>query len=177
MVTKRKPCDPATKKANHSINADDPPHPVRCGADILAAISGSGHMARLLATRLSHRHWPLHDVPHLGALSVWALAGFAVVAYCFNWPALQRTTVAALHPVATAKASANSGTAGGIHTGSILFVPPRGELCGQWIFDNRTGAMWDNGLVSCRPASASSEPDSVTLATRMMAIGKAFKGD
>jgi hypothetical protein len=124
-----------------------------------------------MATRLSRRH--LHDVPHLGALSVWALAGFAIVAYCFDWPA---RTVAALHPAAAAKTSANSGPAD-MYTGSILFVPARGELCGQWIFDNRTGAMWDNGLVSCRPASAPSEPDYITPTTRMMAIGKAFKGD
>jgi hypothetical protein len=130
-----------------------------------------------MATRLSHRHWLSHDIPHLSVLSVWALAGFAIVAFCFDWPALQRRTAAAFHPTATAKASANSGSAGDIHTGSILFVPPRGELCGQWIFDNRTGAMWDNGLVSCRPAGAPGEPDSVARATRLMAISKAFKGD
>jgi hypothetical protein len=130
-----------------------------------------------MATRLSHRHWLWHDVPHLGTLSVWVLAGFAIVAYCFDWPALQRRTAAALYPAVAAKASATTGNSANMHTGSILFVPARGELCGQWSFDNRTGAMWDNGLVSCRLDSALSQPDSVVPATRMMAISKAFKGD
>jgi hypothetical protein len=129
-----------------------------------------------MATRLSNRRWLLRDVPHLGALSVWALAGFAILAYCFDPPALHRIVSAALRSVSAAKPSAEPGNAQSIYTGSILFVPPRGELCGQWKFDNRNGAMSDNGQVSCRPASGT-KPDEATSAARMIAIGRAFKGD
>jgi hypothetical protein len=129
-----------------------------------------------MATRISHRRWLLRDVPHLGALSVWALAGFAILTYCFDPPAFHRIASAALRSVLAAKPSADPGNAQSIYTGSILFVPPRGELCGQWKFDNRNGALWDNGQVSCRPAGAN-KPEEVTSAARMIAIGKAFKGD
>jgi hypothetical protein len=122
----------------------------------------------------------LRDVPRLGALSVWALAGFAILAYCFDRPPLQHIfqhiMSAALRPATMAKPSADPGNAQGIYTGSILFVPPRGELCGQWKFDNRNGALWDNGQVSCRRAGGTNS-DEATPAARMIAIGKAFKGD
>jgi hypothetical protein len=128
-----------------------------------------------MATRLSNRrHWLLRDVPRVGVLSLWALAGFAVLAYCFEGPALMRTVATALR-AATPPAAA-TGNDPDIYTGSIIFVPPRGELCGQWIFDNRNGALRDNGQVNCRPTSASKQAE-VTSAARMIAIGKAFKGD
>ena len=138
-----------------------------------APISESGHMA----TRLSNRRWLLRDVPHLGALSVWALAGFAALVYCFDWPALQRITADMLRSTMPAKSSTDTGNAPTIYTGSILFVPPRGELCAQWIFDNRNGGMWDNGQVSCKPDAASNRPEEVKSTARILAIGRAFKGD
>ena len=128
-----------------------------------------------MAIRQTNRHWLLRDVPRLGVLSVWALAGFAVLAYCFEGPALMRIVASALRPAALPGAAA--GNDPDIYTGSIIFVPPRGELCGQWIFDNRNGALWDNGQVNCRPTSAARKTAEVTSAARMMAIGKAFKGD
>lgn len=130
-----------------------------------------------MATRLSNRRWLLRDVPHLGVLSVWALLGFALLAYCFESPALERVIAAALRPAAVATPSADAGNAPSMYTGSILFVPTRGELCGQWTFDNRNGAFWDNGQVNCRPPAAANKPDEAMSTTRMLAIGKAFKGD
>jgi hypothetical protein len=133
-----------------------------------------------MATRLSNRRWLLRDVPRLGALSVWALAGFLILAYCFDRPPLQHmlqhVMSAALRPATVAGPSADPGNSPSIYTGSILFVPPRGELCGRWKFDNRNGAFWDDGQVSCRSASGM-KPDEVTSAARMIAIGKAFKGE
>jgi hypothetical protein len=129
-----------------------------------------------MATRLSHRRWLLRDVPHLGALTVWALAGFAILAYCFDPPAIHRIATAVTRSVMGARPSAEAGNTPSIYTGSIVFVPPRGEVCAQWIFDNRNGAFWDNGQVSCRPATPN-KPEDVTSTARMMAIGKAFKGD
>jgi hypothetical protein len=128
-----------------------------------------------MATRLTNRRWLLRDVPRLGVLSVWAVAGFALLAYCFAGPALMRTVAMALLPPTVPAAVTGNDT--GIYTGSILFVPARGELCGQWMFDNRNGALRDNGQVNCRPTSAAIKPAEVTSASRMIAIGKAFKGD
>jgi hypothetical protein len=128
-----------------------------------------------MATHLTNRRWLLRDVPRLGVLSVWAVAGFALLAYCFESPALMRFAATALRPATVPAAVTGNDT--GIYTGSILFVPARGELCGQWMFDNRNGALRDNGQVNCRPTSAASKPADVTSAARMMAIGKAFKGD
>jgi hypothetical protein len=130
-----------------------------------------------MAPRLSHRRWLLRDIPHLGALSVWALAGFTVLAFCFEGPAMHRIAAAVSRSILGARPSADAGNSPSMYTGSIVFVPPRGEVCDQWKFDNRNGALWDGGQVSCRPASATSKPDEVTSAARMMAIGKAFKGD
>jgi hypothetical protein len=39
-----------------------------------------------------------------------------------------------------------------IYTGSILFLSDDGEICRQFLFDNRTGRTSDNGLVDCNHA-------------------------
>ena len=39
-----------------------------------------------------------------------------------------------------------------IYTGSILFVPDDETICCQFLFDNRTGRLTDNGLVECERA-------------------------
>jgi hypothetical protein len=134
-------------------------------------------LQRFMATRLSRRRWLLRDVAQLGVLSVVSLAGLAIVALSFEWPILQLRTTDALLPAKAVKPPTDTGNAYGVYTGSILFVPPRGEICDQWMFDNRTGALRDNGRVNCRPDAARPERDGVTPATRMIAIGKAFKGD
>lgn len=135
-----------------------------------------------MATRQSTQSWLLRDLPRLGALSGWALAAFLILAYGVTWPALPRMSVFSglaglgFRPAAATKPTADAGNAQGVYTGSILFVPPRGEICGQWAFDNRNGAMWDNGQVNCRPASAAKSDDGLAAA-RMIAIGRAFKND
>jgi hypothetical protein len=130
-----------------------------------------------MATHLSHRRLLLRDVPRLAVLSFWALVGFAILVYCFERPAVQRMISAALHQGTMARPTADPGNTQTMYTGSILFVPPRGELCGQWIFDNRNGEMWDNGQVNCRPPDASNRSGEATSTARMIAIGKAFKGE
>lgn len=39
-----------------------------------------------------------------------------------------------------------------IYTGSILFVPRDEKICRQFLFDNRTGRLTNNGLVDCERA-------------------------
>ncbi|MBI4275574.1 MAG: hypothetical protein HY659_12835 [Rhizobiales bacterium] len=44
-----------------------------------------------------------------------------------------------------------------MRTGSILFVPPRGNDCRQKMIDNVTGLTWDVGLVDCDKAVAQAQ--------------------
>ena len=41
-----------------------------------------------------------------------------------------------------------------IGTGSILFIPFRGNQCQHNLFDNKTGQIWHSGYVSCDIALA-----------------------
>jgi len=64
------------------------------------------------------------------------------------------------------------------YTGSIMVDPPRGELCWERIFDNRTGRMWDNGYVKCdtQPAQVVGASQRAMLNVwRMQEVGKAFR--
>jgi hypothetical protein len=66
----------------------------------------------------------------------------------------------------------------GIYTGSILFVPPRGDNCRLRHFDNLTGRISDKGVVSCGQAMARSparQPE--TTSARIAAIRKGFRRD
>jgi hypothetical protein len=40
-----------------------------------------------------------------------------------------------------------------IYTGSILYMPYDGRLCRQFLFDNHTGRLSDNGSVDCESAA------------------------
>ena len=38
-----------------------------------------------------------------------------------------------------------------VYTGSILFMPHDGKTCRQYLFDNISGRLNDNGMVDCAP--------------------------
>jgi hypothetical protein len=40
-----------------------------------------------------------------------------------------------------------------IYTGSILFMPHDGKTCHQYLFDNVSGRLNDNGMVDCERAA------------------------
>jgi hypothetical protein len=44
-----------------------------------------------------------------------------------------------------------------MRTGSILFVPLRGDECQHNLFDNKTGQIWHSGYVSCDVALSKTE--------------------
>ncbi|MGE0563191.1 MAG: hypothetical protein AB7O50_01630 [Pseudolabrys sp.] len=46
------------------------------------------------------------------------------------------------------QANGRTGRLNNTYAASIL-IPERGSLCTQYGFDNRSGAMWDEGLVDC----------------------------
>lgn len=64
-----------------------------------------------------------------------------------------------------------------IYTGSILYMPSRGNLCHQMLFDNLNGQFADNGYVDCISAayhSAADEPKHWPTA-RVHVISSGFR--
>jgi hypothetical protein len=67
-----------------------------------------------------------------------------------------------------------------LYTGSVIVVPTEGEQCSQYLFDNRTGRMRDNGYIDCYSVVSQlveeAEKNSVTPSKRMNVISNAFRG-
>jgi hypothetical protein len=61
--------------------------------------------------------------------------------------------VTAKKTAAKAAATALAASDEEIYTGSILYMPNRGELCRQLLFDNQNGQFTDNGYVDCARAA------------------------
>lgn len=83
-----------------------------------------------------------------------------------GWTALRQEATALKPPVSVTDQ----------YTGSIIIVPTRGEDCRQMMLDNRTGRMWDNGVVNCYEAVSRPGRDQLggMSSLRINAIGKAF---
>ncbi len=129
-----------------------------------------------MVSRMSHRRWLLRDVPHIAALFVWVAFGFAILTYFVDLSTLQRwMMLTASRGTAAAKTQADVSNGQKPYTGTILFVPPRGDLCSEWMFDNRNGDMWDKGQVDCSVMVPTDKSTEGMSGARMRAIGKAFK--
>ena len=123
------------------------------------------------ARKSSHRHWMLRDIPRTYVLLTWLAFGAALLIYSNDWHPSGWT---ALRQEATAPKPPVSATEQ--YTGSIIIVPTHGEDCRQMMLDNRTGKMWDKGVVNCYEAVSRSEKDQRggMSSLRINAIGKAF---
>jgi hypothetical protein len=76
-------------------------------------------------------------------------------------------------PAAVASASSDDE----IYTGSILYMPYEGRICRQFLFDNHTGRLSDNGSVDCERAAyqgADTGPKHWSFA-RMRVISTGFR--
>jgi hypothetical protein len=64
-----------------------------------------------------------------------------------------------------------------IYTGSILFMPPSGDTCRQYLFDNISGRLSDNGMVDCMRAAyhPASAPPKKWSAERVHVIRDGFR--
>ena len=118
-----------------------------------------------------HRRWMLRDIPRTYVLLVWLAFGAALLIYSNDWhpsgwTALRKEAATPKPPVSVTEQ----------YTGSIIIVPTRGEDCRQMMLDNRTGRMWDKGIVNCYEAVSRPERDqrSGMSSLRINAIGKAF---
>ena len=126
----------------------------------------------MAARHSSHRRWFLRDVPRTYMMLVWLAFCFTVVVYLNDW---HPSGWSALRPQQVAKPKPQRSEAE-TYTGSLIITPPAGENCHQMMMDNRTGRMWDKGVVNCYEAVSRPERDqrSGMSSLRMNAIGKAF---
>jgi hypothetical protein len=128
-----------------------------------------------MATRhSSHRRWFLRDVPRTYMMLVWLAFCFTVVIYLNDWRPSGWST---LKPQQAAKAKPQRSDAE-IYTGSLIIMPAAGEKCQQLMMDNRTGRMWEKGIVNCYDAASppSKDPNQAISSQRINAIGNAFRG-
>ena len=65
-----------------------------------------------------------------------------------------------------------------IYTGSILYMPHRGDICRQLLFDNHNGQFTDNGYVDCGRAAYQGGLDGPKQwsAARVRVISTGFRG-
>jgi hypothetical protein len=113
----------------------------------------------------------LRDIPRTYVLLVWLAFAAAILIYSNDWrpsgwAALRQEAATPKRPASITEQ----------YTGSIIIVPTRGEDCRLMMLDNRTGRMWDNGLINCYEAASRSERDQRggMSSLRINAIGKAF---
>jgi hypothetical protein len=64
-----------------------------------------------------------------------------------------------------------------VYTGTILYQPPEGAICREFLFDNRTGRVHDIGLVDCEQAyyRGAGEAAGPSSAPRAVAISQSFR--
>ena len=122
-----------------------------------------------MASRLNRRHF-LRDLPHTYVVLFCAAVGVSLLMFLalYSSPARRGSAVSPqLHDVNTDER----------YAGSIMVDPPRGDMCRERIFDNRTGNMWDNGYVKCRDlyAPPKKHHPSGMDASRLRDVGKAFR--
>ncbi len=127
-----------------------------------------------MATRhSSHRRWFLRDVPRTYMMLVWLAFCVTVIVYLNDW---HPSGWSALQPQQAAKAKPQRSDAE-IYTGSLIIMPAAGEKCQQMMMDNRTGRMWEKGIVNCYDAASppSKDPNQAISSQRINAIGNAFR--
>lgn len=85
--------------------------------------------------------------------------------------------VTAKQAAAKAAAAAAAASDEEIYTGSILYIPDRGDLCRQLLFDNQNGQFTDNGYVDCERAANGDANDGAKRwpAARVRVISSGFR--
>lgn len=62
-----------------------------------------------------------------------------------------------------------------IYTGSILYMPGTGNLCHQWLYDNKNGRFADAGSVNCDAADQDASGPRQWSAARIKVISDGFR--
>lgn len=92
----------------------------------------------------SRRAWLWRETPLVWMICLWGMAGVSVIGLLTDWFIPTHVKVVAADPAPTPAVHDDV-----MYTGSIIFVPSRGDLCWQRHLDNRTGWMRDVGYRPC----------------------------
>jgi hypothetical protein len=125
-----------------------------------------------MGSRGSSRRRLLRDIAQSFVVFGWAVAMAGVLIYFVDWSAVRRE--------AAARPPSHSGKSDDLLYTGAIFVPTRGALCWEGMFDNRTGRMTDKGFVNCGNGTshrAGNDPPQGMDAVRLRTIGKAFHRD
>ena len=125
-----------------------------------------------MALRASDGRWLRRDKSQTIAVLIWMAFGTSVLLFFTDLLAISR-------PAQPQPEITQSGSDNELYTGSIIFIPTRGERCWQRMLDNRDGKLWDKGYVSCDEA-ISQLLDSKRhggTAVRLRKISKVFRHD
>jgi len=120
-----------------------------------------------MTTRVAKRTWLFRDVPQTLALCAWLGLAVSIVLLFSGGARIAPPPPEVTKPVVDLEAQ---------YSGSII-LHRQGDECWQRMLDNRTGHLWDIGVVPCSDAMTPVIPDTtpaVTGADRVRAIGKAF---
>jgi len=119
------------------------------------------------------------EFPRAFMLLVWAAFAAGLLFSALGWSPVRRPAFLLRHQSSAVAIVPIAG--GDAYTGSIFFVPSRGDSCWQRMLDNRTGDMWDKGYVDCDTAipQPPAEPETrhTMSGARLLAIGKALRHD
>lgn len=115
--------------------------------------------------------WLRRDSHYLQVACLCFIWGLMLISYAGRWSWLRLQLPPPQH-LATIKAETDDD----IYTGSILYVPPRGDDCRLRSLDNHTNRVSERGAISCNDALAKSAAREVEIApTRIEAIRKGFR--
>ena len=117
--------------------------------------------------------WLFQDLPIFRVTVTWIVCGI-VIWIC--WPdSLSLKLPDALHR-SRPRMQGVSQSAEPLYVGSIIFVPAHGDRCWKRLIDNRTGLMWDDGIVKCDAVAPPppEEPRGMGI-QRLRAIGAALQ--
>jgi hypothetical protein len=124
-----------------------------------------------MASRVLRRRQFLRDLPRAYALLSCAAFGMTLLIFLLHhWSLVPRESAAT--------EQINDTDNDKRYAGSIMIDPPRGEMCWERIFDNRTGNIRENGYVKCnnRPPQRSDDNQPHGLGdSRLNEIGKTFR--
>jgi hypothetical protein len=126
-----------------------------------------------MALAKSRGHWFWREVRPSLAFLVWTAFAISLVTYFYGPVAILQTQQVSPHPT-----NARHTDDDVLFTGSIVFLPARGDQCWQRMIDNRTGAMWDKGYVNCYDAVSQlkeQKQNGLKSSDRMHVISHAFR--
>jgi hypothetical protein len=120
-----------------------------------------------VASRKSSRRWLLREIRPAYVLAIWAAFVIIIFTYFIDWSTVRPGR----------KVPAKNDNIEQRYSGSII-VPMGGNMCSNFILDNRTGNMRDGGSSNCDEAARQfdkNNPRQNADVLRLREVGKAFR--